>query len=258
MKKLLFCILAITGLFSGCMFRHNDLLHKVENRGELIIATEGSWTPWTYHDENGNLTGFDIEVGQALAKKLNVKARFVETKWENIFSGINDGTFDIACNGIEIIPIRLENYDFTVPYGVIRTVIITRKERTDINSFSDLAGKTVAQADGSTYSLIAERQGAFIIEGNTLEKEFQLLEQGEVDAFLNSSDSFYEYMKQHPDKPFKVVAFSKRFSPVAIPLQKGQRTSTLRQVLNTAILELSEEGTLSAISAKYFGSDITQ
>ena len=182
----------------------------------------------------------------------------METSWENIFSGINDGTFDIACNGIEIIPIRLENYDFTVPYGVIRTVIITRKERTDINSFSDLAGKTVAQADGSTYSLIAERQGAFIIEGNTLEKEFQLLEQGEVDAFLNSSDSFYEYMKQHPDKPFKVVAFSKRFSPVAIPLQKGQRTSTLRQVLNTAILELSEEGTLSAISAKYFGSDITQ
>lgn len=258
MKKLLFCILAITGLLSGCMFQRKDQLQEVLNRGELVIATEGSWIPWTYHDENGNLTGFDIEVGQAVAKKLNVKARFVEANWENIFPGINNGTFDIACNGIEIIPVRLENNDFTVPYGVIRTVLITRKERTDINKFSDLAGKTVAQADGSTYAMIAEKQGASIIEESSLEKIFQMLEEGTTDAFLDSSDSFYEYMKHHPDKPFKIVAFSKRFSPIAIPLRKGQKNDALRQALNAAILELSQEGVLSEISEKYFGNDITQ
>ena len=61
-----------------------DLLSEIQSRGEIVVATEGAWAPWTYHDEQGTLVGFDVEVMQAIAAKLGVTATFAETEWDGM------------------------------------------------------------------------------------------------------------------------------------------------------------------------------
>ena len=63
-----------------------DQLAAIKAKGEIVVATEGAWAPWTYHDEQGNLVGFDVEVAKAIADKLGVTATFAETEWDGIFA----------------------------------------------------------------------------------------------------------------------------------------------------------------------------
>ena len=78
------------------------LLEQIRDRGELIIATEGTWAPWTYHDEEDDLVGFDVEVAQRVAEKLGVKATFVEGEFDGLLAGLETGRYDMIANGVEI------------------------------------------------------------------------------------------------------------------------------------------------------------
>ena len=79
-----------------------DLLAQIQQRGEIVFGTEGTWSPWTYHDENDQLVGFDIEVAQKVAEKLGVKATFVEGEWDGLLAGVYGGRYDSMANGVEI------------------------------------------------------------------------------------------------------------------------------------------------------------
>ena len=199
-----------------------------------------------------------MEVAQAIAEKLGVKATFVETEWDGIFAGIDSRRYDITCNGVEITDERAEKYDFSAPYGYIHTALIVRSDRNDIRSFEDLNGKTTANSLGSTYAMQAEQYGAKVLTIDTLDETLQLVEHRRADATLNADVSYFDYMSVHPEKPFKIVALTKEASRVAIPLRKGEETKSLKKAIDKAIADLSADGTLSAISVKYFGSDITR
>ena len=82
------------------------------SKGEIVVATEGAWAPWTYHDEAGTLVGFDVEVAQAIAAKLGVTATFAETEWDGIFAGLDSGRYDIAANGVEVTEERAREVRF--------------------------------------------------------------------------------------------------------------------------------------------------
>ena len=99
MKKLIAVLLAVLMLTASAAMAESAL-EKIQEKGTLTIATEGCWSPWTYHDENDVLTGFDIEIGALIAEGLGVKADFQEVPWESILAGVKSGTFDIACNGV--------------------------------------------------------------------------------------------------------------------------------------------------------------
>ena len=69
---------------------------------------EGTWAPWTYHDENDNLVGYDVEVATEIAKKLGVEPQFVEGEWDGLLAGLDAGRYDIMVNGVDITPERAE------------------------------------------------------------------------------------------------------------------------------------------------------
>lgn len=234
-----------------------DLLSQIQAKGEIVVATEGTWSPWTYHDENNKLVGFDVEVAERIAEKLGVKATFVEAEWDGIFAGMNAGRYDIAANGVEISEERGEKYDFSTPYGYIRTAVIVRADNTSIHSFQDLSGKTTANTLASTYASLAERYGATATGVDDLSQTVELLLAGRVDATLNAEVTFYDYMNAHPEAQLQIAALTEEASQVAIPLRKGQETASLRLALDQAISELREEGVLAELSVKYFGSDIS-
>lgn len=234
-----------------------DLLAQIQQRGQIVVAMEGNWMPWTYHDENDQLVGYDVEVSKAIAEKLGVEASFVEGEWDGLFAGMDAGRYDIVCNGVEVTDERAETYDFTTPYGYIHTALAVRSDNEDIHSFEDLAGKKTANSIASTYMMLAESYGAEVLGVDTLDETIQVLLAGRIDATLNADVSFYDYLNVHPDAGFKIVALTEDTSHVCIPVRKGPETATLLAALDQAIEELRADGTLTEISMKYFGSDIS-
>lgn len=254
-------LLANSVILTGCgssASSGDDLLSEIQSRGKIVIAMEGQWSPWTYHDESGDLVGYDTEVGKAIAAKLGVEAEFVEGEWDGLFAGLDGGRYDIIINGVDITDGRKEKYDFSVPYAYIRTALVVADTNTEITSFEDLKGKKTSNSLGSTYADLAADYGATVENVDTLSETIEMVLSGRVDATLNAVDSFGDYLKEHPDAPIKIVALTEEANQVAIPMVKGAKSESLRAAIDKALEELKADGTLAALSNKYFGSDVTK
>ena len=235
----------------------SDLLSQIQANGVITVAMEGTWAPWTYHDENDNLVGYDVEVATKIAEKLGVEPQFIEGEWDGLLAGLDAGRYDIMVNGVDITPERAEKYDFSTPYAYNRTAVITTKDNDSINTLEDLNGKNTANTISSTYAQLAEQYGATVTGVDDLNQTFELLLSGRIDATLNAEVTFYDYTKEHPDANVKIAVLSDDANEIAIPMRKGDETTTLRAAIDQAIEELRADGTLSALSEKYFGTDIS-
>lgn len=262
MKKTIIRLLALSAISvflcaCGQKQASADRLTQIREKGELVIALEGNWAPWSFHDNTDSLVGYDVEVGKAIADKLGVKATFIEGEWDGLLAGVEAGRYDMVINGVDITDSRKETYDFSTPYAYIRTALVVKEGNDTIHGFEDLKGKTTANSIGSTYMEMSEAYGAVCSGVDTLDETIQMVLQGRADATLNADVSFYDYLSQHPDAAIRIVASSEEANEVAIPMQKGESSAALREAVSKAIEELRSEGTLSRLSNKYFGADIS-
>ncbi len=262
MKKLfslLLALLLISTIFTACTSNTStDLLSDIRQRGYIIVAMEGTWSPWTYHDETDTLVGYDVEVAQNIAKKLGVEVRFVEGEWDGLLGGLDSGRYDIMVNGVGVTDERQEKYDFSTPYAYNRTAVIVRKDDNSIHSMEDLKGKKTANTISSTYAAQAESYGATVTAVDDLNQTIELLLGGRIDATLNAEAVYTDYVKAHPDANIKIATYSDEVEQIAIPVRKDASTTTLLEAINKALAELAADGTLSALSEKYFGTDISK
>ena len=186
-----------------------------------------------------------------------MEPQFVEGEWDGLLAGLDAGRYDIMVNGVDITPDRAAKYDFSTPYAYNRTAVIARADDDSIQTLEDLNGKTTANTISSTYAQLAEQYGATVTAVDDLNQTFELLNSGRIDATLNAEVTFYDYTKEHPDANVKIAVLTDDANEVAIPMRKGEETATLRAAIDTAIEELRADGTLKALSEKYFGTDIS-
>ena len=263
MKRMIAAVLAVFMLASVLTMAvsakgSDDLLKTIQERGTIIVGLEGDWAPWSYVDENDELTGYDVEVAKAIADKLGVEIQIVPGEWDGLFAGMDAGRYDMVVNGVEVTEERADKYDFSTPYAYIRTALIVKGDNDSIKTFEDLKGKKTANSIASTYMNLAESYGATCYGVSTLDETLTMVLQGRVDATLNAIVSFTDYMAQHPDSNLKVVATTEDASVVAIPMRKGDEVASLREAVSKAIEELQEDGTLSELSIRFFGEDISK
>ena len=257
-KRLLAMGLAVLMLISAAsVLAEDDLLARIQKRGSIVIATEGNWSPWTYHDKDDELVGLDIEIGKLIAEGLGVKAEFKETDFNSIFGGIDSGRFDIACNGVGYTPERAEKYNFSTPYVYTPKVLVVRSDNEDIHTLADLKGRTTANSPNSTYANLAEENGATVTSIDTLDQTIELLLQGRVDATINAKGSVEEYLEEHPNANIKIVE-TLPGDPVCVPIRKGDDSASLVAAINEILAAAREDGTLAALSEKYFHMDLTK
>lgn len=233
-----------------------DLLAQIQARGEMIVATEGTWSPFTYHNEADELVGYDVEVARLVAEKLGVAATFVEGEFDGLLAGLDAGRYDLVANGINLTDEREEAYDFSDPYLYDPTVVIVRSDYDEIATLEDLAGKTTANTITSTYAVMAEEYGATVTGVDDFAQTIELLEAGRIDATLNSIVSYNDYLAQQPDAPIKIAVTGDAL-PLCLAVRQGDDTATFRAAVNEALDELRASGELAALSQQYFGEDRT-
>ncbi len=256
----LMSVVMVTGLLAfpyTSLAEEDTSLADVQATGVLKVGVEGTYAPYTYHDDDGELVGFDVEVAQAIAEKLGVEAEFTEAEWDSLLAGIDSGRLDTVINAVSITEEREEKYDFAGPYFYITQQIVIKNTTTDINSMDDLTGKKVATNITNAYVPLYEELGVEIVQIDTAEEAATLVSTGRADFCDFNSTIFNEYLEQHPDSEL-VVAFEMPgdADEFGIPIAKGEES--LRDAIQTAVEELSEDGTLSELSIKYFGEDFTQ
>ena len=142
-----------------------DLLAQIQEKGEIVVAMEGTWAPWTYMDEQGELVGYDTEVAEAIAEKLGVEARFVTGEWDGLLAGLDAGRYDIMANGVDVTAERAEKYDFSTPCAYNRMAVIVKGDNDSITKMEDLDGKKTANTISSTYAETARSYGAEVTGG---------------------------------------------------------------------------------------------
>ncbi len=223
--------------------------------GTLTVATEGTYRPFTYHDETGKLVGYDVEIIEAVAEKLDLKVEFQETQWDGIFAGLDAGRVDVIANQVSINPEREEKYLFSEPYTVSPSVVVVQEGDDSISSFADLKGKKTAQSLTSNFFQLAEEAGADVTPIEGWAQAVELLRQGRVDATVNDKLTFLDYEKTNGPTGLKIAAET---DPAQSAVVAAKDKTALIEKIDDALDELREDGTLAKISETYFGADVTE
>ncbi len=224
--------------------------------GYITFATEGTYAPYSYHNDADELVGFDVEIARAVADKLGVEARFTETQWDGIIAGLDAGKYDAIANQVSITEERQQKYLFSTPYTYAYGAVVVNEANDDITSFEDLDGKDVALTVTSNWAEVAESYGGSIVATNGFSESIQLVIQQKADATVNDNVTFLDFKANQPDATVKIVATSDESTKSAILIRKED--AALQEAINGALAELEADGTLAEISEKYFGEDITK
>lgn len=233
-------------------------LDKVKATGKLVVGVEGTYPPFTYHDDNGELTGLDIELGKALADKLGVEVEFQEAAWDSLLIGIDTERFDTVINSVSITDERAEKYDFSDPYYYEARHVVVRADDDSIHGPEDLNGKKIATNTTNAFIPWYEEQGVEVVGIDTSGEAIDLLLSGRVDFVGINVPVLNAYLQEHPDAADKVkeaFVIPNSEDVIAIPVRKGE--PEFLDAINAALAELREEGTLKEISEKYLGGDYT-
>ena len=260
MKKSLKAITILTLvsvlLISGCGKIDTSTYEKIKKDKYITFATEGTYAPYSFHDDSGALVGFDVEIARAIADKLGVEARFTETQWDGIIAGLDAKKYDAISNQVSITEERKQKYLFSDPYTYVYGVVIVNEDNNDINSFEDLNGKDVSLTITSNWAQVAESYGGKIVSTSGFNESIQLVLQNRADATVNDNVTFYDFIANQPDAKAKIVATSNEATESAILIRQGD--DDLQKAVNDALSQLRSEGKLAEISQKYFGTDITK
>ncbi|HEY4297700.1 MAG TPA: amino acid ABC transporter substrate-binding protein [Paraburkholderia sp.] len=234
-----------------------DDLAQIRSAGVFRIGTEGTYAPFTYHDDAGKLTGFDVELGAAIARRLGVRPLFIENRWDGLIAGLDVNRYDVVINEVAITGARKAKYDYSDPYITSHAVLIVASNNTSIKTFADLKGRKSANTLTSNLGKIAAAHGAEVIPAQGFDESIDLLTSGRVDATVNDSLSFLDLTKREPDAKVKVVAVdtsADSSGQSAVLIRKG--SPKLRAAINKALADIRKDGTYEKISHKYFGRDV--
>ena len=249
-------LIALLGLTACSSDDAGSTLEQVREDRVLRVGTEGTYSPFTYHDPGTNaLTGYDVEVITAVAGEMGVKTEFVEAPFDAIFASLMSNRFDVVANQVTKNPEREGKYALSAPYTVSEGIIITRSDNSTITKLSDLKGKTTAQSSTSNWAGVATEAGAKVeaVEGFT--QAVALVKQGRVDATVNDNLAALQYFKTTKDTEVKVAGQTGDTSEQVFVLRPDD--AALRDEINTSLATLRQNGTLASISQKYFDQDVS-
>ena len=229
---------------------------QILQEGVLRVGTEGTYKPFSYHDEKDELTGYDVEVAKAIGEKMGVKVEFEEITWDGLLGFLDNGTVDLILNQVGVTEERSEKYDFSKPYLYSYPALITHENNDRIHSWEEARGCEASLNVSSNYAAIAEEYDMTITTSDTFSKDIELLIAGRTECLINSTIAFSDFINRKPDTPIQIADVLNEPDTVAVPVRKGNED--LLAAVDQAITEMQEDGTLTELSEKYLGKDFSE
>jgi His/Glu/Gln/Arg/opine family amino acid ABC transporter permease subunit len=227
------------------------------DRPVVRVGTEGTYPPFSFHDSDSNdLTGYDVEVIKAVAKKAGWKLEFVETTFDAIFAALDANRIDVIANQVTDNPERQARYGLSDTYTYSRGVIVVKTGTKGITKLSDLKGKTTAQSLTTNYADLAREAGAKVEGVEGFAQAAALVVQGRVDALINDNLAALDYLNTTGTDRIEIVGEAgDEISEQKLAFRKDD--TALLQQANDALAALKADGTLAKISDKYFKIDVS-
>lgn len=249
-----------------------DLLASVMDEGVLRVSTDPAYPPQSsLNEDTGEYEGFDIDVATEIADRLGVDIAWETPQWETIISGSWSGRWDLSVGSMTVTPERQDVLFFSPPYYYTPASVAVRADDKSVSDVTtDLDGKTIGACGGCTYDFFL--QGTLEIPGETFEfvvddpeivttdtdtTAIELLVQGRVDAVMSSITTLQGAIDA--DKPIKIVGDPLFYEPLAVAIDRSSEldpTSFVKRV-SEIVDEMHADGTLTQLSEKWFGYDLT-
>ncbi|WP_096187096.1 transporter substrate-binding domain-containing protein [Evansella halocellulosilytica] len=232
----------------------------VEESGTLVVGTSGTYAPVTYHDENNELTGFDVEMMREIADRLELDVEFSMMDFDGILPALRNGQIDIAAHDFAVTEEREEIFTFTNPYKFsYGSVIVRAEDLDDYETAHDLEGVPVALGSlTSNYAVFADNIGA---DGTAYDGGVDAILRdvlnGNQDAYLNDTLVLQRTLDEFDDERLAVADQVKyHATESAYPMLQGNYS--LKEAIDEVIEEMREDGTIAELSEEFFGADASQ
>jgi len=231
-----------------------ERLDQVKKAGELTFALTGQYPPFNFVDENNQVTGFDVEIGKEVAKRIGVEGVPVTTAWDGIIGGLLAKKYDLICGSMAITPKRLETIDFSDPYYRSGAQIFTQNS-SSVNSLDDLKGKKVGVTLGTTYEEWVRKNisGAGVRTYKGVPDMVLETANGRIAAFVTDKIVGALAIKEK-GAPLKLVGDLLYEEKMGIALNQGN--PELKAAVNNALTGMKNDGTYHSISMKWLGIDV--
>ena len=219
---------------------------------EYIVGVDANFRPFEFKNEQGEFTGFDVELFDAVAKDIGIDYKWRTMDFNGIIPGLQSKSLDAAIAAITIKSEREKVVDFSYPYYDAGLVILVRADNTDIKNFEDLKGKAVATKLATTSADYLKAQGIENVKlfPNTDNLFMELLTKN-VDAVFFDSPPLMYYAQNQGQGKVKVVGPLYQGQSYGIAFPQG---SELREKVTISILKMKEDGSYDELYKKWFGT----
>ena len=270
MKTMALLPLSLALLASCATAFAGQTLDRVTEKGQMTGVLMESYPPFSFLNEQNQLDGFDVDVAKVVAQRLGVKLKLETPSWDVIAAGRWSGRYDICVCSMTPSEARAQVFDFPVEYYQSPAVIVVNAKDTAIASGKDLSGKKVGVISASTYEAYLNKD--LVIEGAPLKYPFDNVQVApydnetvafqdlalgsgvRLDAMVTNLITARERIAQDPR--FKIAGNTLYAEPNVVAIEKGDPQWSAR--VTEVIDQLKADGTLSKISQKWIGADISQ
>lgn len=259
MKKILLLFVVVLGVvtLASCGEEVIQSWEGIEDRGYVVVGLDDTFAPMGFRDDQGELTGFDVDLAKEVGERLNIDVRFQPIDWDAKVLELNSGTIDMIWNGLTITDSRLEEMVFSNPYLENTQMVMILKDA-EITSIADLAGLKVgvqissASEDAVVANAINDDLGE-LVKFDTFNSALLELQNQTVDAVVIDEIMGRYIMSLNPGI-YDVLAdnFGEETYGIGFRLE----SSDIRDQINQALADMILDGKASEISVKWFDEDI--
>lgn len=255
---LLMMLVLVLGLLWGCGQSNQesaDSLDRVKDKGEISFAMSGGYPPFNYYNDENKLVGFDVDVSQEIADRLDVKFKPITTEWSGIIEGLRSGVYDGILGSMAITEERLKVVDFSSPYYYSGAQLIVRSD-SGFDSPAALEGKVIGLVTGTTFESDAQKLNPKEVKLYKDDNQTLLeLNNGSIDAVITDRVVGVNALNSG-QFDFKLLGNPLRSEDIAVAFR--QEDDSLREAVDAILAEMHEDGTLTQLSEKWLKVDITK
>lgn len=248
-------LLSLVVILAGCGKKsdmpNQTLLEKVKSEG-IVVGSEGIYRPYSYHNEEDELTGYDVEVVREIFNRLDINVTFSETQWDGLLAGLETNRFDMIANQVWRNETREEIYTLSDAYMYAGAVLIVNEENGTIKTIEDIEGKVGAHTITSAYADMSKNAGAEVVSVNSFVEAAENVKFGRVDYTINDKDSFIQYQISNPDSGligYDIDSADKIDVVFALP---KDGSAELVNEINRVLAKMYEDGTIGDLEEKFF------